>query len=123
MLQVGKRWTISPLASFYTNLKNTRYRLVASDGTVLPSDDPAVILQQQQAREFTPEATLLRFEVPIDYRIADGVSFGFGVRTLLRSGPITEQDFKFGEQVEFWVFAGLTVRAATSTDHGAWLPL
>ncbi|HEU4577114.1 MAG TPA: hypothetical protein VFS67_02595 [Polyangiaceae bacterium] len=123
VFQAGKRWTISPLASFYTNLKNTRYRLIAADGTALPSDDPAVIQQQQQAREITPDSTLLRFELPFDYRIDDGVSFGFGARTLLRSRPIPDPDFKIGEQVEFWIFAGLTVRAATSVDHGSWLPL
>jgi hypothetical protein len=123
VLQAGRRWTISPLASFYTNLKTTRYRLVSSDGIPLDSNDPAVLLQQQQAREIPPDSTLLRFELPIDYRIADGVSFQFGARTLLRSRPIPDPDFKLGEQVEFWIFAGLTVRAATSVDHGAWLPL
>jgi hypothetical protein len=122
VLQAGRRWTISPLASFYTNLKNTRYVLV-SGGVPLAADDPAVLQQQQQAREITPDSTLLRLELPFDYRIADGVSFGFGVRTLLRSRPIPDPDFKLGEQVEFWVFAGLTVRAATTVDHGSWLPL
>ena len=122
MLQAGRRWTISPLASFYTNLKDTRYRLV-SNGVPLDQSDPAVVQQQQAAREITPDSTLLRLELPFDYRIADGVSFGFGLRTLLRSRPIPDPDFKLGEQVEFWVFAGLTVRAATTADHGAWLPL
>jgi len=122
VLQAGRRWTISPLASFYTNLKDTRYRLV-SNGVPLDQSDPAVVQQQQAAREITPDSTLLRLELPFDYRIADGVSFGFGLRTLLRSRPIPDPDFKLGEQVEFWVFAGLTVRAATTADHGAWLPL
>lgn len=123
VLQAGRSWTISPLASFYTNLKNTRYLLVNPDGTALDPNDPAVILQQQEARRNPPESTLLRLELPFDYRIADGVSFGFGVRTLLRGRAVPDPDFKLGEQVEFWVFAGLTVRAATTLDHGAWLPL
>jgi hypothetical protein len=123
VLQAGRRWTISPLASFYTTLQNTRYVLVTPTGTPLDPNDPAVLQQQEQERDIIPDSTLLRLELPFDYRIADGVSFGFGLRTLLRSRPLPDPNFKLGEQAEFWVFAGLTVRAATSVDHGSWLPL
>ncbi|MEO8178214.1 MAG: hypothetical protein ABI895_05205 [Deltaproteobacteria bacterium] len=122
VIQIGRDWQISPLASFFTLLKTTRIRLLL-DGMVLPSDDPLVIQQQiDQARGAT-NATLLRLELPIDYRISDAASFNFGVRSAFRGRPLSEPGFRLNEQVEIWAFVGLTVRAATSHDNGAWLPL
>jgi len=118
LLQVGRRWQIAPVAAFYTLLKTTRYRLLR-DGVPLAPDDPAV-LEQQRQQELT---TLLRLELPFDYRISDAASFGFGVRAALRARPIPEPGFRLNEQVEIWAFVGLTLRAATSLDNGAWLPL
>ena len=119
LLQVGRRLQIAPLASFYTVLKTTQYRLLLN-GVPLPQDDPAVIAQAQQLPELT---TLLRLELPFDYRLSEAASFNFGVRSSLRGRAIPDPGFRLNEQVEIWAFVGLTLRAATSLDHGAWLPL
>jgi hypothetical protein len=121
LIQIGRDWQLTPLASFFTLLKTTRYRLLL-DGMQLASDDPLVIQQQiDQARAAT-NATLLRLELPVDYRISDAASFNFGVRAALRGRPLTEPGFRLNEQVEIWAFVGLTLRAATSQDS-SWLPL
>lgn len=121
VIQIGRDWQLSPLASFFTLLKTTRYRLLLN-GVPLPANDPAV-LAQQAAQAQTANATLLRLELPIDYRISDVASFSFGVRSALRGRPLTEPGFRLNEQVEIWAFVGLTLRAATSSDNGTWLPL
>jgi len=120
-IQIGRDWQIAPLASFFTLLKATRYRLLLN-GVPLASDDPAVIAAQMQQAVATPDATILRLELPFDYRISDAASFGFGVRAALRGRPISEPGFRLAEQVEIWAFVGLTVRAATSLDN-TWLLL
>ncbi|MEY2934878.1 MAG: hypothetical protein RL033_5627 [Pseudomonadota bacterium] len=120
-LELGRQWTLEPIAAFYTVLKTTRifYLVDGAPLTEDPNDPGGVTLQQTIA----PDATLVRLELPITYQASESVGLSFGVRSTLRSRPITDPDFKLNEQSEVWAFVGLTVRAATSSDHGAWLPL
>jgi hypothetical protein len=122
VIQIGRNWQISPLASFFTLLKSTTFRLT-ENGVALPADDPRVLQQQLDQSRAATNATLVRLELPFDYRISDVASFGFGGRAALRGRAVTEPGFRLTEQVEIWAFVGLTLRAATSQDRGAWLPL
>jgi len=122
VIQVGRKWTITPLASFFALLKTKRYVLTV-DGKPLASDDPLVIQQQMDLARAAADATILRLELPVDYRISDVATFSFGVRSALRGTPVSEPGFSLDKQTEIWAFVGLTLRAATTLDNGAWLPL
>jgi hypothetical protein len=112
----GRYFTFAPSVAFYTVLKTVYYRQLGPNGMPLPPDPtmPNGVV--------APDATLARVELPFSYQFSDAASFGFGVRAALRGPPI-QAPGPFNEQFEFWAFLGLTLRAATSLDHGAWLPL
>jgi hypothetical protein len=122
LFQIGRKWQISPLASIYTLLKTTTIRLTDM-GVPLPPDDPRQIQAELDRLRAASNATLIRFELPIDYQISEVASFGFGGRAALRARSVADSNFRLGEQVEIWGFVGLTLRAATSADKGNWLPL
>jgi hypothetical protein len=120
LFEFGRQWTAEPIAAFYTVLKTTRYVLISGGVPVVtdPNDPNALPPQDVVAND----ATLVRLELPITYQASEAVGLSFGVRSNLRSRPLSDPAFKLNEQSEVWAFVGLTVRAATSSDSGAWLP-
>lgn len=121
LLELGKQWTVEPLAAFYTVLKTTRYVLLSNGVPVAvdPNDPNGVPVDNLVVAN---DATLFRLELPVTYQASEGVGFSFGVRSNMRARPLSDDNFKLNEQSEVWAFIGLTIRAATSADSGAWLP-
>lgn len=121
LLELGKQWALEPLAAFYTVLKTTRYRFLNNGLPVTadPNDPNGIPIVEDRVAN---DATLVRLELPVTYQASEGVGFSFGVRSNMRARPLTDDNFKLNEQAELWAFVGLTIRTATSADHGAWLP-
>lgn len=112
-IEIGREWLIAPSVSFYTVLRDQgtpATGAMTADGMV-----PLVVA--------TPDATILRVELPFNYSVSQLVSLSFGGRAALRGKALSEDDFYLNEQVELWAFLGVTVRLATSKDDGSWLPL
>ncbi len=121
LLELGRKWTLEPIAAFYTVLETTRY-VVLRNGVPVTADpnDPDGALQLDAF--VANDATLVRLELPVTYQASEGVGLSFGVRSNMRARPLSDPDFKLNEQYELWAFVGLTIRTATSADSGAWLP-
>jgi hypothetical protein len=117
LTSIGRYWTFTPNVSFYTVLKTVYYRPVDLQGRPIPQDP-----NNPDQRNLALDATIFRVELPFSYQLSDTASIGFGARGALR-GPPLQAPGPFREQTEFWAFVGLTLRAATSGDYGAWLPL
>jgi hypothetical protein len=113
-IEVGRDWQITPNASFYTLLRESRS--VTGPGRVPGVDDTTVEL-------VSLDATQLRGEIPCSYRISNLAYVNFGVRGSLRGRSLLDEDFSLTELVEFWAFAGLTLRFASGRDEGSWLSM
>jgi len=109
-ITMGDDWVIAPNAGFYTVLREASATLGGEDGMT-------------RLVQITPDATMLRAEIPFYYSITRGVGLSFGGRATLRGPALTEDRFRLHEQYELWAFVGLTVRLTTSRDDGSWLPL
>lgn len=112
-IEIGREWLIAPNVSFYTVLRD--------QGT--PGASAMTAAGMVPLVVATPDATILRAELPFNYSLSSLVSLSFGGRAALRGKALSEDDFHLDEQVELWAFLGLTVRLATSQDDGSWLPL
>lgn len=112
-IEVGREWLITPNLSFYTVLRDRG--TAVSDAMTAAGMVPVVVA--------TPDATILRAELPFQYSLSQLVGLSFGGRAALRGRALSEDNFRLNEQVELWAFVGLTVRLATSQDDGSWLPL
>jgi hypothetical protein len=109
-ITMGDDWVIAPNAGFYTVLRGASTTFGGEDGMT-------------RVVQITPDATMLRAELPFYYSITRGVGLSFGGRATLRGPALTEDRFRLHEQYELWAFVGLTVRLTTSRDDGSWLPL
>lgn len=109
-IQVGRDWQITPNASFYTLLRESRSAPAprADDGTI---------------NIVSLDATQLRGEIPCSYRLSDLAYVNFGVRGSLRGRSLLDEEFSLTELVEFWAFAGFTLRFASGRDTGNWLSM
>lgn len=113
VVEVGRDWSFSPEVSFYTLLRQTVIRAgTIVDGVLVPDPNSPAIS--------TPDATLLRVELPARYQLSPDVSLAFGGRAALRGPALAASDFGF-DQVEFWAFLGLTVRMGTGEKGSDWL--
>jgi hypothetical protein len=99
----GRDWTFTPTASFSTLLRED-------------SDGAAAVLERT-------DATVLRAELPVRYAITRAVQFNFGGRGSLRGTRLGSDDFRLNEQLEAWVYVGLSVAFATSGEPAPWLGL
>ncbi len=118
-LTLGRDWLIAPNAAFYTVLSGASTQLGDDEEAPLDMEGsvPGVLAQD------VPDATLFRAELPIRYSVSRMLSLRAGGRAALRGQALSADDFRLDEQVELWVFLGLTVHLATSQDDGSWLPL
>lgn len=113
-IQIGRDWQITPNASFYTLLRESN-----TDGGVGRTPGEA----NTTVELISLDATQLRGEIPCSYRLSNLAYLNFGVRGSLRGRSVLDDDFRLTEQVEFWAFAGLTLRFATGRDTGSWLSM
>jgi len=113
VVEVGRDWSFSPEVSFYTLLRQT----VIRPGTIV---DGVLVVDPNGQAYSTPDATLLRIELPARYQLSPDASLAFGGRAALRGPALAASDFGFNE-VEFWAFLGLTVRMATGEKSSDWL--
>ena len=113
VVEMGRDWLFSPEISFYTLLRQTilRYGMIVDGVPVIDPTQPEIA---------KPDATLLRIELPLQYRITPDVSLAFGGRAALRGPALAASDFGF-DQVEVWAFLGLTVRMASGEKGSDWL--
>jgi len=109
-IAIGRDWQITPNASFYTLLREQR------SGRTPGEENTTVEL-------VSLDATQLRGEIPFSYRLSNLAYLNFGVRGSLRGRSLLDEDFSLTELVEFWAFAGLTVRFASGRDTGSWLSM
>ena len=109
-IEIGRDWQITPNASFYTLLREQR------SGRTPGADNTTVEL-------VSLDATQLRGEIPFSYRLSNLAYLNFGVRGSLRGRSLLDEDFSLTELVEFWAFAGLTLRFASGRDAGSWLSM
>jgi hypothetical protein len=122
-IQIGREWLISPKVSFYAVIRDATTRLgqpavETPDGTMAPL--PTQTLEVQLV---TPDATQLRFDVPVRYRLSNDAFFTFGTRTYFRGRSLTQDNFSLTEQYEFWAYVGLTIRFASGREAPTWLSL
>jgi hypothetical protein len=113
-MAIGRDWQITPNASFYTLLRESRSETGPGRNTMMGNTSVELIAL---------DATQLRAEIPVSYRLTDLTYLSFGARASLRGRSVLDEDFSLTETVEFWAFVGLTLRLATSRDTGAWLSL
>jgi hypothetical protein len=110
-IDIGRDWNISPNVSFFTVLRGASTTVGDSTGTA------------GSTQAITDDATQLRGEIPLSYRISKLVSINFGTRGSLRGRSLTQSNFRLDERYEIWAFFGLTVRFASGDDNGTWLSL
>jgi len=113
-IEIGRDWQITPNASFYTLLRESRS--ATGPGQTPGMDNTTVEL-------ISLDATQLRGEIPCSYRLSNLAYLNFGVRGSLRGRSLLDEDFSLTELVEFWAFAGLTLRFASGRDTGSWLSM
>ncbi|HTV25435.1 MAG TPA: hypothetical protein VMG12_42360 [Polyangiaceae bacterium] len=116
-IDIGREWSIGPNASFYTVIRGASTTVGGEttnvDGMMVPVASQAI----------TPDATQVRAEVPVTYRLSDLVLLNFGVRGALRGRALSQSGFRLDERYEIWAFFGLTVRLTSGEDNAMWLAL
>jgi hypothetical protein len=119
-VQIGRKWQISPNASFYAVLRD-RGQTLGEPPITTPDGTMAPVIINQQGIDY--DATQLRGEIPFRYSLSKHVILSFGARGSLRGNSITDDDFQLDRLVEIWAFGGLTVRFSSGRDYGNWLAL
>jgi hypothetical protein len=119
-VQIGRKWQISPNAAFYAVLRE-RNQTLGEPPITTPDGTQAPIVTDPQGIDY--DSTQLRAELPFRYSISRHVIFTFGARGSLRGNSLVEDNFELDRLVEFWAFAGLTVRFSSGRDYGSWLSL
>ena len=114
-IEIGRDWQITPNASFYTLLRQSRSDL--GGGRTPGADNTGTV------ELVALDATQLRGEIPCSYRLTNQAFLNFGLRGSLRGRSMLDDDFSLTELVEFWAFAGLTLRFASGRDTGSWLSM
>jgi hypothetical protein len=122
-IEIGHDWLIAPKVAFYAILRDASTRL---GGTTTPTPDGTtapVPTQPVEVQLVSPDATQLRIDIPVRYRLSKNAFFSFGTRTYFRGRSLTQDNFSLTEQYEFWTYVGLTVRFATGHEAPTWLSL
>jgi hypothetical protein len=122
-IELGRDWLIAPKVAFYAIIRDASTRV---GGAAVPAPgetmEPAPT-QPVEVQVVSPDATQLRIDVPVRYRLSKNAFFSFGTRTYFRGRSLTQDNFSLTEQYEFWTYVGLTVRFATGHDGPTWLSL
>jgi hypothetical protein len=96
----GRKWTLSPVVSFSTLLREE-------------SGGAAAIART--------DASVLRADLPVRYDINDNLRFNFGLRSSFRGGRLGTDDFSLTETYEAWAYVGLALAFGTSGERTSWI--
>jgi hypothetical protein len=96
----GRKWTLSPVVSFSTLLREE-------------SGGAAAIART--------DASVLRADLPVRYDINDNQRFNFGLRSSFRGGRLGTNDFSLTETYEAWAYVGLALAFGTSGERTSWI--
>jgi len=119
-IQIGRKWQISPNASFYAVLRD-RGQTLGEPPITTPDGTMAPVVTDVQGIDY--DSTQLRAEIPFRYSLSRNVLLSFGARGSMRGNSLSDDDFELDRLVEFWAFGGLTVRFSSGRDYGSWLSL
>jgi hypothetical protein len=121
-IEFGRDWLIGPKVAFYAVIRDASSRV---GGTIPTTDDTTVPVPPQpvEVQVVSPDATQLRIDIPVRYRLSKNAFFNFGTRTYFRGRSVTQDNFSLTEQYEFWTYAGLTIRFASGREGPSWLSL
>ncbi|MET0414082.1 MAG: hypothetical protein ABW217_22420 [Polyangiaceae bacterium] len=98
--QFGRKWTLSPVVSFSTLLREE-------------SGGAAAIART--------DASVLRADLPVRYEISDNLRFNFGLRSSFRGGRLGTDEFSLTETYEAWAYVGLALAFGTSGERTTWI--